>query len=759
MVNIFVGKSYGGLPTAHLNKVEVNSFESFCGDFLETCQEGKKNEYYVTIGSEYEKTLGDKNANEKSYKYNDHWHRNNLTQLKAWILPFDGDSSVSQPGCCIPPLVVHEALKRLNYNHVIYTTHSHIPGIKNRWRLFIPCEMTSPSQLDPNVRSLFGKLKENGCTDLALANESKTWSIPWYLPTRDDPDDNCYEYYTFFDGVPFKSAEPSMHPMMERFLIKKEQMAVGDIRTPEQLISIICTGGEGLHQAIRDYIFGAIRDGRPPSWVKAELHAFTSNYDLSDSRMKNRKEDIDRMVDVSFDKQNITMVGDDWLKKSQDNDRPYTKYPDQGGVMEDMVSLCMSWMRFPNRQIAVTACHTLMSTLGGRVYTLRSGGGIVLTILVTGRSTIGKSNIKKFCVFTLNNFMLNKVAGEFIGSHYYTSGANLIKEMCKVGSLLSVRTESGQSDQSQAGDMKRVALYELELATESGADGYISSGGQNDKIPDLYSPAVTTVRESVAEIQNSADKLNQVAVSGTSGRRSHVVIDPVKPPPNRNRISKLPDWYKKLIYKMYRLSKDERRKEVEKPLPENAWVYIDFEDSNYLDDKAIDWIKKENEAAKKRDHLTSTFYGRLYERIPSFAARLAIAENPDKPIITNKQIDIAEESLFAEVSAFIKQEQDSDPWDMVIQKIVDIFSGDLMKTPYKSIKNYTSAIMLKAGVIPWSPIRNVIYKMEEFKALKASNPNFEHILRTKLEYNNIIELSKEESVKLFRSRGKLFRRV
>ena len=61
--------------------------------------------------------------------------------------------------------------------------------------------------------------------------------------------------------------------------------------------------------------------------------------------------------------------------------------------------------------------------------------------------------------------------------------------MQESGSLLSVRTESGQGDKSTAGDMTRVLLYELELATESGSQGYVSSGGQNDKIPALFSQA------------------------------------------------------------------------------------------------------------------------------------------------------------------------------------------------------------------------------------------------------------------------------
>ncbi len=744
MYNVYVGKSYNGNPTAELEQENVKSFKDFSETHLRICRQGKKNEKYITIGNEYEITPGDPEEPTKSYKSKDHFHRNNHSQLTAWLLPFDGDNSETSDDGCIRPIRVHKALKKLNLNHVIYTTHSHVRNIKNRWRLFLPCEMNDKIQLQPTVDKLLKLLKENGCNDLLMSNESKTWSIPWFLPTREDPDDGGYEYYLYSKGIDFIPEDGVT-------TVTPDPTTSTTGSPAEEMIDIICTGASPLHETLRNYIWGSIKDGRAPAWLKVELHKYTENYDMSDPRLKKRKDDIDRIIDLSYKK--LNSYNDDWVKSEEDNERYYTRYPDQGGNMEKMIDTCMKWMIFPNRQIAVTACHTLISTLGGRVYTTEDGGGIVLTVLVTGRSTIGKSNIKKFCVYVLNNFMLNKVASEFIGSHYYTSGANLIKELQNSGTLLSVRTESGQSDKSQAGDMKRVMLYELELATESGRDGYISSGGQNDKIPDLYSPAVTTVRESVAEIQNEADLQNNVSVAGTSGRRSHVIIDSIKNDMNDNRMLKFPKWFKDIIYSLYELAKDERRKAVDDPLPDSAWVYIKYEDKKYLKNKADEWIELENEAALKKDHFISTFYGRLHERVPAFAARLAIVDNPAEPVITNKHVDIAEESLKAEVFAHRKQDTDSgNLWESLVDAIVDVFQGDMTK---RKTLHYSGFKMLRDGACMWKYVRKVIQYNDSYKIL-CKKDNFEFVLTKKLEYANIFLMDTDESKKKYNKRAKIY---
>lgn len=735
-MKIFIGKSYGSGPTAELIAYEVQSFWHFCETYIR-CYVGRKNEYYITIGDNYTITKGDKTQNAQSYKYNDHYHRNNESQLTAWLLPFDGDCSINNPESCIPPFVAHQILCSYNINHIVYSTYSHVPGIRNRWRCFVPCRMTDQAQLAPTVHTLFSILQAHA-PEIGLSNESKTWSNAWFLPTTDDL--LKFERYTYYIGYDLKPSEP---------LVQTSVPAIMHSNTPAEIISVIRSGAHPLHENIRNYAWGAVNDGRPPAWVKAELHAFTAAWNLNDKRLFERKKDIDRIVDTTYQK--IFKEELDYIKIDDTNNRIYTKYPEQTAVFEAMVQVCMSWMHFPNRQLAVTSIHALISTLGGRVYTFPNSSGIVYTALITGRSTIGKSNIKSFIVFVLNNFSELKIASEFVGSHFYTSSANLVKELNRYGTILSVRTESGQTDQSQAGDMKRVMLYELELATQHGQTGYVSSGGQNEKVPDLYSPAVTTIRESVAEIQNQADLFNQSSVSGVSGRRSHVVIDPVKTERNRNRLTALPGWFKSIINELYKLAKNTCRHNISEPIAAKNWIFIDIEDDQFLKKKETAWLEQENKSAELGNHFEATFYGRLPERVPAYAARLAVVENPLKPIVTNAMLDIAEASLKAELLSHTENVMKS-PWELLLDEIKTLFVGRMADNI--RLKKCEPKELLKENACDWVTIRNLIRHKDCYKEL-SSKSNFHSELENRLKHEGIFRMKPDEAMKYSRKNARI----
>jgi hypothetical protein len=589
-----------------------------------------------------------------------------------------------------------------------------------------------------------------------MSTESKTWSVPWFLPTRDDPDDDEFEYYAYFSGRNYQEI------ISDRTDSITKRPASEGSRSFTDLLETVSRGvaDTGLHAATRDLAYGLVRDGLAPGSVKSILHFLVRGYE-NNKRQQENKSKIDPLVDSAVKKVlEETPSSIDWETTLTNENRVYTDYPNQQGMMEEIIDTCMKWMPYPNRQIAVIAAHSLISTLGGRVYTFENGSGVVLTALVTGRSTIGKSFIKKFCIFALNNFQLANTSQDFIGSHFYTSSRNLVQEIEKAGSLLSVRTESGQSDKSNAGDMTRVLMYELELATESGRSGYVSSGGQNEKIPNLFSPAVTTIRESVAQIQNEADILNATAISGVAGRRSHVLIDPIKGSYNEAQIKSLPGRIKSLILELYKQAANEQRKTITSPLPNDLWVTITYENPIYIAERRKQWIKKENRAAAKHSHFESTFYGRLGERLPSWAARLAICDNPSNPIITNQHIDIAEASLIAEIDASNAQ-QNSGELDSDINQsanfIIDLFRGDM--TQNKSLSSKTNGKILKDGACELHRIMNRVRQRGSYKKAAAHIPNVDQILLNTIKTRGLIELTREESVEKYKYRGRVLKRV
>jgi hypothetical protein len=129
--------------------------------------------------------------------------RNNVdTADKAYVLILDGDSRIGEGGeilpCALSPVWVHEALKSLDIQHLIYTSHSNDSDLP-KYRAVIPCEY-SPEQLPILLDYLFNKLHDAKVM-LAPVPENRTWSQPWYFPrVPDEQRKALFEFYTY-DGA------------------------------------------------------------------------------------------------------------------------------------------------------------------------------------------------------------------------------------------------------------------------------------------------------------------------------------------------------------------------------------------------------------------------------------------------------------------------------------------------------------------------------------------------------------------------------
>jgi hypothetical protein len=690
--------------TAVLKPIKITSLKEFYEKLIKIPFKGGKGGKYFTTADEITITLATFDA--VDYKNKDNFRRSNRTHLSSWCVCIDGDKSIYSERTCIDPEIVHKILCDENINHIIYSTSSYKPHLDIfKWRCVISCPIPEGvylrQQHRETVKSLYRLLQDKGCNELRESPESFTLSQMWFLPAVEDPETSPYLTYSYFNGKDYEY----------KVEVDYESKAEKDNYSPEvDIVTRIVTGSSPLHESINKYIYGNIQDGRKPEAIKATLHGLTANWDLRNNKLRSYKNDINRLVVLAYEK----FKNDDdntihWEERNKELTRVFTDYPDQGGMMEEIVQCCLDWMIFPNRQIAVTAARTFISTLGARVYTLESGKGIALTALITGRSTIGKSNIKKFFLWLMDNFQLNKTSQEFLGAQYYTAVKNMVKDLNSKYSLLSIRTESGQSDKSTAGDMSRVMAYELEFSTESGSQGYISAGAQNEKIEALFSPGVTTIRESVAKIQSEADILNQTVVSGVAGRRSLILIDPIKGKKNLRPITEIPPKIRKLVLELYKIAAVNERKDCSKPLTKNLWITFKFNDKVFLHELEKKWLKLENKAATLENDFESTFYGRLYERVPAYAGILAVAENPLKPVITNEQLKIAEKSLLAELNAYNKQERTGildDPLTRVFGEIEKMFIGSMavhIKYYSNSLKK-VGKIELKDGACEWTPI-------------------------------------------------------
>lgn len=711
-----------GVKNTALNAIELNSRQEVFNRLIDIKNMAtEKGGHFISTGSDYALTKTIPRRNNKSY-------------LSSWAVALDIDKGKEQPQ------EVVKRLRTLNLNYIIYTTFSHTKKTPS-FRVLIFCNIPpGPNILDIH-RATVDKIAL--LLDVKIDNVSRTPSQLWFLPViqKDGkrPFIDCY-----LEGIDLKPAKDFTEP--------KEFKTVDDYMPIDIIISIIISGESPLHETIRKYIYGAILDGRAPAEIKATLHGLTAQYDLTDARLKARKEDINRRVDSMYKKkfeQPLEVIDAEWHGTNEG--RVFTNIPDQLGNMETLIQYYMSIMRFPNRQIATATAYATASVLCSRVYFVEPiNAGVVWSCKMTGRSTIGKDMVKKGFIQFIDEGRLNKLSADFVGSYYYTSSKNLLDDVFKYKSLLAILGESGHSDKSSAGDMPRFLGTLLNLMTQSGPQGILLSGGQNEKVKPAYSPAATIIKESVGDIQKIADSINMTSITGEAGRFNHILIDPYKMNFNKEFLnSKIPRELAKIRDILLTLVTDIHRPYADKPIPLELWVPIKVADEKYFFSKFDEWTRIENVAAEERDDFTASSYGRLYEKIPAYSGLNAVMQNPKNPVITNEILDMAETSLIAQVEAFISQEKSGEfdlGWSQIIGRIKDLMSGDLSKK-VKLTRNCKHTKLLKAGCCTWTAIRKNLSAYPSFQELSAKDGNFKYHLEQQLELVGIIKMNVEDSLK------------
>jgi hypothetical protein len=159
------------------------TFEEVANKFKK-CRKGGKHEAYFVRGE-----LNPANRKDR-----------NLVSSKLIVI--DADCS-SIGGNAPDPSAVHDHLCKLGINHFIYTTHSHIKEEKNKYRVVVDSDEYTKEDLAITNSDILLKLRK-AKLDIRHVKEMRTWSQPWFSPTREDPDDGNFEFYSKVDGKPFK---------------------------------------------------------------------------------------------------------------------------------------------------------------------------------------------------------------------------------------------------------------------------------------------------------------------------------------------------------------------------------------------------------------------------------------------------------------------------------------------------------------------------------------------------------------------------
>ncbi|MDX1699837.1 MAG: hypothetical protein R3250_04415, partial [Melioribacteraceae bacterium] len=217
---------------------------------------------------------------------------------------------------------------------------------------------------------------------------------------------------------------------------------------------------------------------------------------------------------------------------------------------------------------------------------------------------------------------------------------------------------------------------------------------------------------------------------------------------------------KSLVLELYKLAANEMRKLVTEPLHPDLWKVVNYKNPQYLAQKRMEWLQKENAAAIRHQFFEATFWGRMGERLPGWAARLAICDNPQQPFITNEHIDIAQTSLIAELRS-CELQQESGELDSEVNQcakyIVDLFRGDMTKN--KSLNSGKNKHILIDGACELHRIMGKVRPRAAYKTASLRFPNIDQILLATIKTRGLIEVPKDESINKYKYRGRVLRRV
>lgn len=484
---IYIG-DFGSNDKAKLTAYPVSNFQDFCTKFLSTPYHGTKHGLYFLIGDEYKKL-----------------RRSNKNQLSAWLLVIDGDKSKTSKTSCINPKIIHDVLKSQDLNHFIYSSYSN-SNTQTRWRLVVPCK-TNFENHKPTIKTLFNLFKN---TELKWSNESATWAIPWFLPSREDAEDNYFHTYCHFKGSDFKSVKAKISPTTNKIETTDTDQDV------DEQVSNIVNGVSPLHKSINDYIHGAWKDGRTRAEVLATLQGLTVKWDLSDSKLNSYKQDLPRLIDARYKKVDINYLTLDQIHR--DFSGLSCKMPDHilnpGGILTELMKMhyCNSFHYYP--EIALLSSIVILgSCFGNRVMTetrLKTN----LYFFVLAGTGLGK------------NSMFDTVSNFFNPAHLNEDGQGInIDAGIKAANFRNLLGATTLTSCSAV--MAELDEYPIKLITLDEA-GFIfkemkRKGSHLESIPgllnELFTASNRTIRKKYAKINKGADyevKLPHLSILGAS---------------------------------------------------------------------------------------------------------------------------------------------------------------------------------------------------------------------------------------------------
>lgn len=496
--------------------VEYQTLEEMSEHFREPIKGGKYNGYFVRGECEP-------------------MHRKDASIEYADIIVLDGDMGLDKQNAP-RPRDVHDSLCKLGYNHFIYTSHSHTDE-KNKFRVVLRSAVPMvKNQLRATVGSILSGLKEKGA-GIYPVNEMWRWSQPWFIPSRDDPEDGLFEYYGWFNGKSVDVREA--HEEFDNEVIRSEGGKLIDFSRDwmQHMKGII--ESDMFHPGILSMGWAFAKDGVDESMAVAFIQTLFSASGVKDDRWHQRYDDIPRVVRQGYEKLNVTVDISDIDVDEEECEREEIPWPP--GLLGRLTQNAYDMALFQYKEVALVSAIGAVAGIVGRKFNVAcpypSGLNVYLTLIMgTG---MGKDSIGKFIKYIYYDVIsdVNNSSVSFLGKSRYTSYKAVINDLSSARCKVSVFTEAGLLLASKSGDMSGFTRALLSLYSCSDHISYSNAEGFSDTendVPILRAPSLSIVSEATPETLLSTFRANNAAERGDIARQSIYRISRNKPYANRN---------------------------------------------------------------------------------------------------------------------------------------------------------------------------------------------------------------------------------
>lgn len=543
-------------------------------------------------------------------------HRADANLCNSKLLVIDGDEGVR--GRNAPkPEHVHEALVELGLNHFLYTTHSHSKD-KNKFRCVVPCtEDMTKSSFKLNISSLMEELVDEGIR-IKFVTEMKTWSQPWFVPSRDDPEDGLFEFYEYHDGKEWETQNVQEENEAKETSSNEERETHGDSETLNSMYESIRTGRE-YHQSTVNISYQLIKDGMSKAHVLAMLEAvYNSSTDAGSERWQERFNDLERTIEGAMQRDEVKSQ---FEMESIESDEDMVAMPVPPGALGDLYRCCYDGLLYQYHEVALVSALGLVAGVAGRRFNVmtpkRTGLNLYLTIVAgTG---FGKDGIGQFisrCI-RMSGDGMNESYNSFIGPSSFTGGKAITNAFENARSRVCVMSEAGLLMKVKHGDVEGKSAALLDAYNVSDADSYTKyhTYADNDKsIPSLRAMAISIVSESTPDQLMQAYGQMGALTNGYLPRQMIFKIGKRQTKINRNVKNTFDDKLSKRLLELLETCA------IVQAESDPCAFEVDFADD--IRDSVYDYQDQYNEISEKYEH-TNKIKANMATRIGLKVVRIA----------------------------------------------------------------------------------------------------------------------------------------